>query len=71
MSAALPDALRARFQHYIEEGLSGRAAARRLRLSAATGARWAQAIRTRGRADPGPQGRPRGRGKLVPYQAFL
>lgn len=27
MSAPLPDALRARFQRYIEEGFSGRAAA--------------------------------------------
>jgi transposase len=59
------------FQHYIEEGLSGRAAARRLRLSPATGARWARAIRTCGHADPGPQGRPRGRGKLAPYQGFF
>ena len=39
MSAPLPDALRARFQRYIEEGLSGRAAALRLKLSPATGAR--------------------------------
>ncbi|QBY00384.1 hypothetical protein E2K80_06205 [Rhodophyticola sp. CCM32] len=40
MSAPLPDALRARFQKLIEEGLSGRAAALRLKLSLATGARW-------------------------------
>ena len=39
MSAPLPDALRARFQQLIEEGLSGRAAALRLKLSPATGAR--------------------------------
>lgn len=71
MSAPLPNALRARFQRHIEDGLSGRAAALRLRLSPATGARWARAIRTRGHADPAPQGRPRGRGKLAPYQAFL
>ncbi len=32
MSAALPMALRARFQEYIEGGLSGRAAAARLKL---------------------------------------
>ena len=38
MPAALPSALRARFQQYIEEGLSGRAAAARLKISAATGA---------------------------------
>lgn len=71
MSAPLPRALRARFQKYIEEGLSGRAAALRLKLSSATGARWARKIRTRGHADPAPQGRPRGRGKLAPYRAFF
>ncbi|WP_271952220.1 transposase [Ruegeria faecimaris] len=71
MSAPLPRALRARFQQYIEEGLSGRAAALRLKLSPATGARWAHKIRTRGHADPAPQGRPRGRGKLAPYRAFF
>lgn len=71
MSAPLPNALRARFQHYIEEGLSGRAAALRLKVSAATGSRWARAIVSRGRADPAPQGRPPGKGKLVPYQAFF
>ena len=64
MSAPLPDALRARFQRYVEEGLSGRAAAFRSRLSPATGAR--QVHRT-GRIDPAPQGRPKGRGKLDPH----
>ena len=63
MSAPLPNALRTRFQRYIEEGLSGRAAAMRLKLSPATGARWARLIRTRGHAHPAPQGRPLGRGK--------
>jgi transposase len=58
MSAPLPDALRARFQRYIEEGLSGRVAALRLKLSPATGARWALAIRRTGRAEAAPQGRP-------------
>ena len=71
MSAPLPNALRTRFQRYIEEGLSGRAAAMRLKVSPATGARWAQLIRTRGHAHPAPQGRPLGRGKLAPYQAFF
>ncbi|MFW8637586.1 IS630 family transposase [Cribrihabitans pelagius] len=71
MSAPLPWALRARFQEYIEEGLSGRSAALRLKLSPATGARRAREIRTRGHADPAPQGRPRGGGKLAPYRAFF
>ena len=45
MPAALPSALRARFQQYIEEGLSGRAAAARLKISAATGVRWQRKLR--------------------------
>ncbi|WP_371419227.1 helix-turn-helix domain-containing protein [Roseivivax sp. THAF40] len=64
MSAPLPSALRARFQKYIEEGLSGRAAAARLKLSPATGARWRHQIQTTGRADPAVQGRPKGSGKF-------
>ncbi|WP_281844149.1 helix-turn-helix domain-containing protein, partial [Sinisalibacter aestuarii] len=60
-----------RFQRYIEEGLSGRAAALRLQLSPATGARWARQVRTMGHAEPAPQGPPRGKGKLAPHQAFL
>jgi transposase len=60
MSAPLPDALRARFQRLIQEGLSGRAAALRLKLSPATEARWGLAIRRTGHARAVPQGRPRG-----------
>jgi len=40
MSAPSPEALWVRFQQLIEEGLSGRAAALRLKLSPATGVRW-------------------------------
>jgi transposase len=71
MSAPLPRALRTRFQQYIEEGLSGRAAALRLKLSPATGSRWAHAIRKKGHVEPLPQGRPKGHGKLAPYHAFF
>ncbi len=71
MSAPFPNALRARFQRYMEEGLSGRAAAARLTVSAATGSRWARAIRQRGMAARFKQGRPLGRGKLAPHQAFI
>jgi transposase len=71
MAAALPMALRARFQEYIEEGLSGRAAAARLKLSAATGVRWFRKIRERGNATPDVQGRPKGHGKLAPHRGFL
>ena len=71
MSAPLPSALRARFLRYIEEGLSGRAAALRLKLSPATGARWARHIRETGRIAPAPQGRPKGSGKLAPHVPFF
>jgi transposase len=71
MSAPLPNALRARFQKLIEAGLSGRAAALRLKLSPATGARWGLAIRRTGQARAAPQGRPRGKGKLDPHHAIL
>ncbi len=71
MSAPLPLALRTRFQRYMEEGLSGRAAALRLKLSPATGARWARTIRTKGHAEPLPQGRLKGHGKLAPHRAFF
>ena len=64
MSAPLPEAVRARFQTLIEEGLSGRAAALHLKLSPATGARWGLSIRRTGRARAARQGRPRGKGKL-------
>jgi transposase len=71
MSAPLPYALRARFQRYSEEGLSGRAAVLILKISPAMGARWALAIRLPGRAEAAPQGRPRGRGKLDPHCALF
>lgn len=71
MSAALPEALRERFQKLIEEGFSGRAAASRLQVSPATGARWRLAILRTGRAKPGLQGRPKGQGKLAPHREFL
>ena len=71
MSAPLPDALRARFRKLIAEGLSGRAAALRLKLSPATGARWGLAIRRMGQAGAAPQGRPPGKGKLDPHRSLL
>lgn len=71
MSAPLPSALRARFRRLIEDGFSGRAAALRLQVSPATGARWAAAIRRTGEARIAPQGRPKGKGKLDPHRAFF
>jgi len=71
MSASLPSALRARFEECIKEGLRGRAAAARLKLSAATGVRWQRKLRETGSIEPEPQGRPPGHGKLSRHQAFL
>ena len=71
MSAALPRALRARFEECIIEGLSGRSAAARLKLSAATGVRWLRRLREQGDTSPDPQGRPKGHGKLAPHRSFL
>lgn len=71
MSSALPLALRARFREYIEEGLSGRAAAARLKLSAATGVRWQRKLLETGSVEPERQGRPPGHGKLSSHQALL
>ena len=71
MSSALPSALLARFQEYITEGLSGRAAAARLKLSVATGVRWQRKLRETGSIEPTPQGRPPGHDKLASHQAFL
>ncbi len=52
MSSALSSELRTRFLEYIEEGLSGRAAAARLKLSAATGVRWQRKWRETGAIAP-------------------
>lgn len=55
MSAALPSTLPARFQRYIEEGLSGRAAAMRLKVSAcSTGEGCVGGIRSEQQAVQGP-----------------
>lgn len=71
MPTALPIALRVRFREYVREGLSGRAAAARLKFSAATGVRWLRRLREQGDIRPDAQGRPKGHGKLAPYGALL
>ena len=48
--------LRVRFCRALDRGMSARAAARMLEVSAATGVRWAQAWRTRGSVEPGKVG---------------
>jgi len=55
----------------IGEGLSGRAAALRLKLSPATGARQGLAIRRTGATRAAPQGRPKGKGKPGHHRALL
>ena len=71
MPAALPMALRVRFREYVGEGSSGRAAAARLKRSAAIGVRWIRRWREQGNIRPDAQGRPKGNGKLAPYGALL
>ena len=71
MSSALSSALRTRFREYTEESLSGRAAAARLKLSAATGARWQRKWRETGAIAPEVQGRPPGHGKLSAHRELL
>ena len=71
MPAPLPKELRERFARLIAEGLSGREAARRLQVSAATGARWRRQIQTSGAARIAIMGRPPGSGKLAPHVGFF
>lgn len=71
MSAPMPTELRDRFVSLLNEGLSGRAAALRLKLSPATGSRWGHSWRTTGNVEPAPQGRPAGTGKLAPFHDFF
>jgi len=62
---------RHRFRRYISDGLSGRAAARLLLISAATASRLGRKIAKGDSLAAAPCGRKRGRGKLAPFQAFL
>ena len=71
MSAPLPEALRARVQTSMDEGARGRAAALRLKLAPAAGARWALAVRRRAQGRAGRRGRPEGRGNPDPHRAFF
>lgn len=71
MPAPLSLDVRRRFQRLIEDGLSGRAAARRLLISAATGVRLAAKVRRGESLVPRKCGRPPGRGKLGPHWGFL
>jgi hypothetical protein len=46
------------------------AAAVRLRLSSATGARWAHQVMTKDHAEAAPRGPPCGEGRLAPNRSF-
>jgi len=71
MPAPLSLDIRRRFQRCIEDGVSGREAARRLMISPATGARLAKRVRCGAPITPAKCGRPAGWGKLGPCKAFL
>ena len=71
MPAPLSLDIRRRFQRCIEDGLSGREAARRLMISPATGARLVKRVRCGASITPAKCGRPAGWGKLGPCKAFL
>ena len=63
--------IRHRFQRHIEAGLSGREAARRLLISAATASRLARKIARGESLVPARCGPKRGNGKLAPHRDFL
>lgn len=63
--------IRQRFQSCIEEGHSGREAARRLLISAATASRLGRKIARGESLLPAACGPKRGKGKLAPYHDFL
>ena len=71
MPAPLSLDLRARLRGYIVDGLSGREAARRLRISPASGVRLAGKVRRGESLAPAKCGRPLGSGKLGPWRTFL
>jgi transposase len=63
--------IRDRFRLLFEEGLSGREAARRLLISAATASRLARRLKRGAGLQPASNPRKSGRGKLAPWHDFL
>jgi transposase len=63
--------LRARIVGRVRVGESRRAAARHFGVSPSCAVKLVKRVDRTGSAEPAPQGRPRGNGKLVPHQAFL
>lgn len=60
-----------RFQSLLADGVSGREAARRLMISAASASRLGRRIASGEGLAPKPSGGSKGRGKLSPYHDFL
>jgi transposase len=63
--------LRVRVTAFVEAGHSRRAAARHFGVSDSFAIKLARRQAQSGSPAPGRQGRPRGQGKLAPYEAFL
>lgn len=63
--------LRVRVAAFVEAGHSRRAAARHFGVSDSFAIKLARRQAKSGSPAPGRQGRPRGQGKLAPYEAFL
>jgi len=66
-----PIELRTRVQAEIDAGGSRRAAAERFKVSASFAVKLASRVARTGSAEPAPQGRPAGGGKLAPHLAAL
>lgn len=71
MSQALSSDLRRRVTDAISNGQSRRAAAEQFAISAATAVRWQKRLDETGSTEPDYIGRPKGTGKLGPYQAAI
>ena len=63
--------LRARIVGHVRAGHSRRDAARHFGVSPSCAVKLLKRVDRTGLAEPAPQGRPRGSGKLGPHQAFL
>lgn len=70
MPKPLSSDLRDRLRRLFEDGLSGREAARRLLISAATASRLARRLKRGASLQPAPNPRKSGRGKLAPWHDF-
>ena len=71
MPAPLSMDVRRRFARLIGEGMSGRAAADRLMISASAGIRLARKVKAEEAIAPAQGGRPPGVGKLGPHRGLL